>query len=147
LGRAASGTEAKLGFYYALARAANPALIDQAISIALTDEMSNGRVNRFLQTLAENADDPGRVWNGVLAIHEKVIAKLSEDMANGFLPGIATPTADPAVARVLDALPESKANSGSAIQTRKAVEMIDWRAAFNAGLRPRVAAWLRGIPE
>jgi aminopeptidase N len=76
LGKAASSTEEKLQFYYALAGAQNTAFIDESVKIALTDEISNGRVNRFLIQLAQQSSDPGLVWKDVLAERAPILAKL-----------------------------------------------------------------------
>ena len=67
LGKAASSTEDKLRFYYALANAQEAPFIEQNVKIALTDEISNGRVNRFLIQLAVQSNDPELVWKTVLA--------------------------------------------------------------------------------
>jgi aminopeptidase N len=52
LGNEAPDTETKLRYYYALAGAGTAELIDKTVSIALTDELPSGRIDRFLVVAA-----------------------------------------------------------------------------------------------
>ena len=142
LGQAASGTEAKLRYYYALAGARDPALIDQSVAIALTDEIANGRVNRFVYKVAAVSDDPDRVWNDVLANPAPILAKLPESGRNAFLSRVAAASSSPETAAALQALPSSTANAGARYAAGLAAEAIEGRADLRKSLLAPLGAWL-----
>jgi aminopeptidase N len=142
LGKAASGTEEKLQFYYALAGAQNTAFIGVSIKIALTDEISNGRVNRFLIQLAQQSSDPGLVWKDVLAERTPIVAKLPAGRGVLMLTGIAQASSDPEVGRELLALPEAQASQGARYEAAKAVARIHEQYVFRKRLLPALSQWL-----
>jgi aminopeptidase N len=142
LGRAASGTEEKLRYYYALAGAHDPALIDQSVAIALTDEIANGRVNRFVMRVAAASDDPDRVWNDVLANPAPILAKLSEGSRNTFLATVAVASSSPETATALLALPASTANPGARYEADRSAEAINGRADLRKALLAPLGTWL-----
>jgi aminopeptidase N len=144
LGKAASGTEDKLRYYYALAEAQNAAFVEQNVAIALTDEISNGRVNRFLMQVAEKSNDPDLVWKAVLAHRTPILEKLPTGRRGDLLPAIAMESVNPAVARELLALPDSQASKGARYQSAKSVEHIQERSEFKKKLLPALAQWLQG---
>jgi aminopeptidase N len=142
LGKAASATEDKLRFYYALANAQNGAFIDQNVRIALTEEISNGRVDRFLIQMAQKSNDPDRVWQAVLARRAPILTRLSAGRRGDLLPAIAQESANPKVARELLALPETRASRGARYEAAKSFERIQERSAFKKKLLPALAQWL-----
>ena len=144
LGRQASSTEEKLRYYFALAAALSPELADEAVKIALTDEVSNGRVGRFLFEVMRQSDDQPRVWRDILAIRGTLLPKLPDEFRSMALPGVAGLSDDAAIGKELQALPESSANEGARISTAKALESIEWKARFKAMLAPATATWLKG---
>jgi aminopeptidase N len=143
LGQAASGTEAKLRYYYALAGVRAPALIDKSVAIARTDEISNGRVNRFVIEAAQESGDPDRVWADLLANPDPVLAKLPEDRRGTFLARVASASANPSIATALLARPQVRANAGVRYDAGRAVEQISGRADLRNRLREPIGAWLR----
>jgi aminopeptidase N len=142
LGKASSGTEDKLRYYYALANAQNASFIDQNIKIALTDEIPNGRVNRFLMEVAVETNDPDQVWKTFLAQRAPILVKLPAGRGGALLAAIAEQSTDPAVARELLALPEAQASKGDRYEATKAVERIQEQSALKKRLLPPLAAWL-----
>jgi aminopeptidase N len=144
LGRQASSTEEKLRYYFALAAVKDPALTDEAVKIALTDEISNGRVGRFLYEVARQSDDQLRVWHDILEVRPTLLPKLPEEFRGQALPGVAGLTSDPAIGRELQALPEASANEGARLATAKAIEAIDWKVRFRALLVPAAETWFKG---
>ena len=142
LGKAASSTEERLQFYFALAEAQDPAFIAEDIKIALTDEISNGRVNRFLVQLAQRSNDPERVWKEVLAHRAPILAKLPQGFGERLLAGIAQTSADPAIGRELLALPEAQASKGARYEASTAVARIQENFEFRKRLLPALGQWL-----
>jgi aminopeptidase N len=142
LGKAASGTEEKLRYYFALAGAHDPALIDQSVAIALTDEISNGRVNRFVIHAAEASDDPDRVWADVVANPEPILTKLSEFSRGPFLANVAANSSSPETEAALRSLPAATGNSGARYEAGRAAETIESRIDLRNRLLGPVGLWL-----
>lgn len=143
LGQAAAGTEARLRWYWALAQARDPALIARTVAISETDELPNGRVNRFLIEAAGASGDPDLVWNLFLPRRAGVLRRLSEPHRQQLLPGIAAASGSPSIAKALQALPESGASNGAGYQARKAVDDIAIRGKLRATLVPALGQWLK----
>ena len=147
LGKAASGTEEKLRYYYALADARDPKLVDQDVEIGLTDEIANGRVNRFLGHAAAESDDPERVWRGVLGHLDPILNKLGSTPGMGsragLLPMVARASNDPAIAAELKAQPEQSGTSGARRSADRAAEDIAAKAELRARLVPALTGWLQ----
>ena len=143
MGREASSTEEKLRYYFALATQTSPELTDEAVKIALTDEISNGRVGRFLFEIMRQADDQTRVWHDILEIRGTLMPKLPEEFRGMALPTAAGLTDKPAIGKELQALPEASANEGAKIATGKALESIGWKVHFKTKLVPATGKWLK----
>jgi aminopeptidase N len=142
LGKAASGSEEKLRYYFALAQVQDPKLIDQAVAIAATDEIPNGRVNRFLASVAADSDAPDLVWIQAIAIADPVLKKLTTGQRERLFPSIAAASNDPAIADKLDQLPETQSSPGARYEAKKAEEVIQFHANFRQTLKPALSAWL-----
>jgi aminopeptidase N len=147
LGRAASGTEAKLRFYNALGAASDPALVEKTVKIALTDELPNGRVNRYLAAAADTNDDPDLVWKLFLPARKPVEERLTARQRDTLLPLIASASSSPAVADELKSLPEAQSSAGARFEAGKAVEEIAFKAEFRARLLPSISQWLKAHAE
>jgi aminopeptidase N len=142
LGRAASSTEDKLRYYYALAGAQDAVFIDQNVKIALTDEITNGRVNQFLIQLALQSADPELVWKAVLAARTPILAKLPAGRRGFLLPAIAQASSSPALAHELAALPEQQGSQGARYEAAKAAARIEEQAELKKNVLPALAQWL-----
>ena len=143
LGRAASSTETRLRYYNALAGASDPALIADTVKITETDELPNGRVNRFIGGVAGASDDPDLVWKLFLANHRSVFDRLTGQQRDELLPMIARASSDLAVAAELKAAPESNVSSGARHEADKAVEEIAFKADFKKRLLPAITTWIK----
>ena len=145
LGRTATATEAKLRYYYALAGASDPALIDETVKIALTDEVPSGRVNRYLAFAAGANDDPDRVWRLVFDQREAIFNKLTPAQRQKLLPSIARASFDPLIAFELKwKAGVSESSDGARYEADKAVEEIEFKSEFRSRLLPRVDEWVKG---
>jgi aminopeptidase N len=142
LGRAASSTEDKLRYYFALAAAQDAAFIEQNVKIALTDEIPNGRVNQFLIQLALQSRDPELVWRAVLAERTPILEKMPAGRRGFLLPAIAQASSSPALAAELLALPEEQASKGTQYEAAKAAARIAEQAELRKNLLPALAQWL-----
>ena len=144
MGRDAQSTEEKLRYYFALAAQTNPELEDEAVKIGLTDEISNGRVGRYLYEVLRQSDDQVRVWHDILNIRSTLLPKMPGEFRNMFLPGAAGITDSAAIGKELRALPEASVNEGAKIETGKALESIGWKSDFKKKLAPATSKWLKG---
>ncbi len=143
LGRKADSTETLLRYYGALGGAHDPALIEETVGITETDEVTAGRVNRFIGAAAYSSDNPELVWKLFLAKRKAVLKKLTPMQAAGVLPAIAGASSDPAIGEELGKLPESNVSSGAKRDAETAIEDIGFKSAFKARLVPAVSNWLK----
>jgi aminopeptidase N len=142
LGREAPSTETRLMYYYALAGAGSPPLIERMIEIALSNELPTGRVDRFLVSAASTGDNPDGVWGAVFKRREKIFRKLSDLQNQRLLALVAAASSNPLVADQLLAQPAG--SPGAAYQVSRAVELIRFKAEFKKKrLLPALEAWLR----
>ena len=144
LGRNAKSTETLLRYYYALGGAHDPALIAETVGITETNEITAGRVNRFIGAAAASSDNPELVWKLFLAKRKAVMDKLTPMQRAGVLPAIAGASSDPAIGEELGKLPETNVSSGARHDADKAVEDIGFKSGFKARLVPAVSNWLKG---
>jgi aminopeptidase N len=148
LGRQAAGTEAKLRYYYALAGAREPALIEEVVNVALTDEIPSGRINRYLASAAYASDDPDRVWELVLKSREPVMAKLTAGQRQALLPRIASASSNPSIAFELRwKTKEAKISEGARYEADKTADEIEFKADFKERLLPQIENWLKTQPK
>jgi aminopeptidase N len=144
LGHNAKSTETLLRYYNALGGAHDPALIAETVGITRTNEITAGRVNRFIGAAAASSDNPELVWKLFLAKRKAVLQKLTPMQAAGVLPAIAGASSDPAIGEELGKLPESNVSSGARHDADTAVEDISFKSSFKARLVPAVSSWLKG---
>jgi hypothetical protein len=142
LGEAAPATEDKLRYYYALAGAQNAHFIDQDMQIALTGEIANGRVDRFLLEVAHESNRPDLVWHTLLGVRAGILGKLSAEQRGQLLPAIAQESANPVIARELLSLPETQASNGARYRAAKAVARVLEQSEFKRRLLPELRQWL-----
>jgi aminopeptidase N len=144
LGREAASTEEKMRFYGALATASDPALIDDAVRIALTDQaLPNGQVEQFFYKATGANDDPDYLWRRVFAERRGLLARMSESDRQYLLPDVAGATSSPAIALEMRWAPESRASRGARSEADKAGERIEFQADFKERLLPAVDAWIK----
>jgi hypothetical protein len=144
LGRNAKSTETLLRYYGALGGAQDPALIAETVGIAETNEITAGRVNRFIGAAAASSDNPELVWKLFLGKRKAVMDRLTPMQRAGVLPYIAGASSDPAIGEELNKLPDSNVSSGARHDADKAIEDIGFKSGFKARLVPAVSNWLKG---
>jgi hypothetical protein len=76
-------------------------------------------------------------------IADQVMKKLTDRQRVVLLAGIATASANPAIADELQALPAMRASSGGLYEASKAVEAIHFKMDFRRTLEPAVDGWLK----
>jgi aminopeptidase N len=142
LGKAASASEDKLRYYYALAGAQDPRFLNEDMAIARTSEIADGRVPAFLVQIAQRSQVPDAVWQAVVAQRAPLLAKMPEGFRHELLPTIAAQSMNPAVGRELLAMPEMQASPGARYEAARAVSRIEERAEMQKRLMQQLGVWL-----
>jgi aminopeptidase N len=143
LGKAASGTEEKLRYYLALARVRDPALIDQTVQIAYTDELSAGQVPALLFTAIQDGSDPAHVWQAVAANPEPILQKLPESFRDRVLSTLGSVSGSAEVAAALQAHAPADQSKGARYEMDRSVDEIQADVELRQRLQPPVGDWLR----
>jgi aminopeptidase N len=144
LARSATADDEKSKYYYALAGANDPELIEQIVAIALTDELASGEVDHFLVHAASASDDPDRMWALVLDHRERILRKLNPAQRQKLLPRVARASFSPSIASELRSMTTgSEASEGARYEGEKAAEEIELKAEQRGRLLPSIGIWLR----
>jgi len=144
LARRATGSEAKFRYFFALAGAHDPALIEEVFNIALTDEIPSGRVIRYLAAAAGSNDNADRIWELVAQNRDAIVKKLTAGQKQKFLPAIASKSSNPAIAFELKwKMRDAGSTLGARYEVDKAVEEIEYKADFKQRLLPSVDEWIK----
>jgi len=144
LGEAAPGTEEKLRYFTAAARAADPALIALTVANASSGKLPNGRVLQVLFVAAAESGNPDEVWRQVVAAQGVIRPHLTADGQGMLLPAVAAASSSSAIKRALWADAASKANPGAKHMAARAADAIDTAAELQQRVQPALAAWLGG---
>jgi aminopeptidase N len=146
LAQESSGDQEKMVYYLALARAGDPQLIDETVTIARNDpKLPQSQVGRFLEAAAAESGDADRVWSLVFENREAILVRLAELKRQELLPKVARASSSPSVAFALKWADVSRAGRGARLRADEAVEEIEAKADLKPRLVPAVAAWLKTI--
>ena len=144
LGIAATSTEEKLRYFYAMARAADPALVKENVAFADASQVPNGRIPQFLMEASLHSDSPELLFKLVQAQQDVLNRHLpSGGFARTLPAAAAVGSSDPATARDLLADKSSKASIGAHIWSSRAADTINSAADLRARAQPALAAWLK----
>ncbi len=142
--REASDLEEKLMFYFALAGASDPALVEETVKIARNDQkLPNGRVVTFLGRAAGQSDSPDRVWDLVFTQPQEIFDRLTDAHKQRLLPTIAGASFNPSVAFQLQWAASSRSSPAARYEADKAVEGIEFKADIRTRLLPRIDDWIK----
>ncbi len=140
--RNAPDTEQKLRFFNAVAATENPALLSEAVTLATSGTIPDGRIAVALRRAAVLSDRPDTVFALVRVDEAAIRKRLTPGEATGLLPDSAAGSSDPRTAAALLADPASQASAGARIQAAKAADGIRTRAALAGRTENEMAAWL-----
>ncbi len=139
LAKAATSRDEKSGFYTALASAQDPALIDETIKLASTNEITGMDLAMLLINAARRGD-PDQVWRGVESHRQAITTSaVGSDNPGGFLSALAEHSSNPAIAKEVVADPAFAASSG----TIGPVLSIARQAELRTRVAPGVSQWLK----
>ena len=135
LAKAATSDEEKRDFYWAMASAQDPALIDKTVDITKTNEADNDRFAMVLVVAAQRSD-ADRVWHDIERSRQSVLAG---NVSSGLLEAIAEHSFNPEVARELLADPAFASRTSEPGAVRQIKVQATWRPHVLLG----VSQWLQ----
>src|SRR5258706_382296 len=95
LGRGTTNTDERVRYYMAAASARDPALADETLAMALTDELPTTLVSRLISEVASQGEHRDLAWNFVKANFAALAAKQGPSFPEDFPPVLMTNFTDP----------------------------------------------------
>jgi aminopeptidase N len=138
LGRKTTNTDERVRCYMAAASARDPALAEETLAIALTDELPTSLVGRLISTVASQGEHRDLAWNFVKATFAALAARLGPSFQNNFPANLLTNFTDAAHAEELANFAPAQATSGGRIVAARSYERIMTDADFSAQQLPAV---------
>ncbi len=140
MGLKATSAEEKEDLYDALARATDPKLIRKTLQIALTDELPTSRATYLVGKVARWSDHPDLVWLFAKTNMKTLLGKTDALAVNSYAASLFTFFSDTARVEELKAYAKNLPPS-SAMEVAKAVDEVEFRAAFKNRLIPQILTW------
>jgi aminopeptidase N len=144
LARETQSVEEKQRFYFALASALDPKLAEEALKLALTDELPREVAPYLLFAVAGQGEHDEMVWRFAQAHLKELTGKLSEFAAVSYVPSLFGIFTDASRADELEAFAKANLPAEAAPDVAKAAEDIRFHAAFKERELPRIEAWVGG---
>ncbi|MEY2546420.1 MAG: hypothetical protein QOG48_1537, partial [Verrucomicrobiota bacterium] len=141
-----TNVEEKNNCYDALARAADPKLVRKTLQIALTDELPTSRAIFLVGKVARWSGHPEIAWQFAKANMKALLAKADALAINNYAPSLFVFFSDRARAEELKAYAKANLPPASAKEVAKAVDEVEFRAAFKARLLPQLSSWIEQRP-
>jgi hypothetical protein len=133
-------------YYYAVASALDPALANETLAIALTDELPSTLVDRLISGVASLGEHPDLAWAFVQANFAALAQKQGPFFRNTFASNLMTNFTDAAHAAELGSFAPVHETSGGRSVAERAQERIMTDADFVALQLPAVDEWMRRRP-
>ncbi len=138
LGLQTTSTEEKQNYYEALAFAADPALIEKTLQIALSDELPTSRAVFLIGKISRETGRADLVWDFARAHLAAILAKV-DTLSVNYVPGLFTFFAD---AKRLDELQDYAAGNLT-VDSARGVQIASDEIRFRADFRTRLLQELR----
>lgn len=143
LGRATTNADERVRYYMAAASARDPALANETLAIALTDELPTTLIGRLISEVASGGEHRDLAWNFVKANFAALAAKQGPSFNDNFPANLMTNFTDAAHAAELANFAPAHATSGGRIVAGRAYERIMTAADFSARQLPAVNEWVK----
>jgi aminopeptidase N len=143
LGRKTTNTEERVRYYMAAASARDPALAEETLAIALTDELPSSLVGPLISQVASQGEHRDLAWSFLKANFATLAAKQGPAFQNYFPAGLMTNFADAAHAAELASFAPAQATSGGRLVAARSYERIMTGADFSAQQLPAVDEWVK----
>jgi aminopeptidase N len=143
LGRGTTNTDERVRYYMAAAGARDPALANETLAMALTDELPTTLVGRLISQVASQGEHRDLAWNFVKTNFAALAAKQGPSFQDGFPAGLLTNFTDAAHAEELANFAPAHATSGGRTVAARSYERIMTDADFSAQQLAAVNEWVR----
>jgi len=143
LGRGATNTDERVRYYMAAASAREPALANETLAMALTDELPTTLVGRLISTVASQGEHRDLAWNFVKANFAALAAKQGPSFQDNFPAGLMTNFTDAAHAEELTNFAPAHSTSGGRTVAARSYERIMTDADFSTQQLPAVNEWVK----
>ncbi len=141
---AASSTEEKLRYVFAMAAASDPKLVAQTIDFAASSgQVPNGRIIAVLEGASQDSEQAEQVYRLTKPVAAKIATVIPADgLGPSPLAAAASGSSDPTTATALLADPSSQSSAGAHIWAARMAERIRASAELRQRVVPQVQAWL-----
>jgi len=143
LGRKTTNTDERVRYYMAAASARDPALAEETLAIALTDELPTSLVGALISQVASQGEHRDLAWSFVKANFAALAAKQGPSFQNNFPANLMTNFTDAAHAAELASFAPAQATSGGRLVAARSYERIMTDADFSAQQLPAVDEWVK----
>ncbi len=145
LGIAATSTEEKLRYFFALARAADPALVQRTVAFAGANQVPNGRITFFLIEASRNSGSPDLVFKLAQEHQAELETHIPQDgFSRAVLAAAAIGSSNPETAKALMADKSSSSSTGAHIWAMRTADAIRTAADLRARAQQALSGWLKG---
>lgn len=139
LGMKTTSVEEKQNYYYALAAATDPKLMEKTLPIALSDELPTSRAAFLVTKAARESEHPEIAWDFAKKNMQALLAKSDALAANMYAPGFFTFFSDPARVAELRSYARTNLPAESKKSVAKAVDEVEFRAELKSRLTSQLA--------
>ena len=143
LGRKTTNTDERVRYYMAAASARDPALAEETLAIALTDELPTSLVGALISQVASQGEHRDLAWSFVKANFTALAAKQGPSFQNNFPANLMTNFTDAVHAAELANFAPAQATSGGRLVAARSYERIMTDADFSAQQLPAVNEWVK----
>ncbi|MFC0203925.1 M1 family metallopeptidase [Novosphingobium soli] len=140
MARAETSAQVRTAMYSLLGKAADPALADKALALAMTDEPGVTTSPVIISTVATVS--PDRAFDFVTANYEAVMARVDSSGATRYVGRLGQGSADPAMVGKLDAYAKAHLTADTRRPVDEAIAKIEDRIKVGQTRMPEVDAWL-----
>jgi aminopeptidase N len=146
LARKTTDTNERVRYYSAAASALDPALAQETLSIALTDELPSTLVGTLISTVASAGEHPYLAWAFVKTNFSALAQKQGPSFRNTFASNLMTNFTDAAHAAELASFAPVHETSGGRRVAERSEERIMTDADFAVRQLPAVDEWMKRRP-
>jgi aminopeptidase N len=143
LARKTTNTDERVRYYMAAASARDPALAEETLAIALTDELPTSLVGRLISEVASLGEHRDLAWDFVKKNFAALATKQGPLFQNNFPANLMTNFTDAAHAEELANFAPAQETSGGRIVAARSYERIMTAADFAGQQLPAVDEWVK----
>jgi aminopeptidase N len=144
LGVKATSTEEKLRYFFAMAAAADPALMKQTVAFTDSGEVPNGRILQVLFTASSASGAPDELFRMVQPYEAALSKRMPPDgLGPTALTAAAAGSSNPETAKAVLAAKSSSANPGAHIWALRVADMIGTAADLRSRAQDALGEWLK----